>query len=429
MLLPNETAPRLTMTGRSIPPPHLLKVWRFVRWLDQARWYAMGGLIPGPIFGTLKPDEKLLTHWLCYITDQQRPYEQVWEQGGPIFAEIVRAYTTSRSDPLNALKQFTMPAKRPSGVDLFTAKVQVAGGKSLSFTPRFGVQMFSIATTLDALERYNRSLTEYLAAHWGFCTQESQSDGDDPTHRIAFLLYLLSYWEITTGLTSVHRRRFRQAVERRTRRLLKILSRPETLQQTYDSWLSQSDRYHKRLWAALRDYVKPGSTYRAYLLEALEAIDRADIVTFFQSHEIEVLRGLEVPGDVWNLRFFSRVLGATVNPSSFRAWYEALRKDSRLPDDTYVEQFDVSFDYSAEMCANRSYGTCILRRESRIRELCLPLNGIAWEGKLCPVTAYLCGYEYPCTPKGCPVREEEPEDLCEGCILTISEQLSPAKKG
>jgi hypothetical protein len=133
-----------------------------------------------------------------------------------------------------------------------------------------------------------------------------------------------------------------------------------------------------------------------------------------------MLGSLEIPGDLWNLRFFERLFGANVDPASFRGWYEALRHEVRLPAGTYVEQFDVSFDYSPSMCAERAYDTCIFRKESRIRELCPPLEGIPWQGKLCPVTAYLCGYEYPCDPQGCPVREEEPEDLCRGCRLNIS---------
>lgn len=407
----------------SNPPAHVLKVWRFVRWLDRARWHTMeANLIPGPVFATLEVDQKLLVHWLCYITDQQRPYEQVWEQGGPIFAEIVRAYAGAQESALDILKRFTKPAEKPGGVDRFTAKVQQADGEPPGFTARFGMHLFSIATTLTVLEEYNRSLTQYIGVHWAFCTRGSEGEADDLTHRMAFLLYLLSYWEVTTGLTSVHRAPFQRAVHRRRRKLAKMLSRPDTLQEEYHYWLTHSDRYHKRLWAAFRDYVKPGSAFRDYLLQALEAIDRPDIAAFLRSHEVEMLRGLEVPGDLWNLRFFDRVFGANVRPASLRAWYDTLSKAARLPDDTYVEQFDVSFDYSPNMCDHRAYGTCVFRRESRIRELCLPLNGVAWEGKLCPVTAYLCGYVYPCNPEGCPVREEESEDLCRGCMLTISER-------
>jgi len=67
----------------------LIKAWPIVKWLDDARWNigASGSLIPGHIFASLEPSSQILTHWLCYITDQRRPWQGVWSDGGPVFAE------------------------------------------------------------------------------------------------------------------------------------------------------------------------------------------------------------------------------------------------------------------------------------------------------------------------------------------------------
>jgi len=411
----------------------LLGVWRLMRWLDQARWCATNTtneLIPGSVFETLRPEQKVLTHWLCYVTNQQRLYEQVWEEGGPIFAEVVAAYTQGTKPPLDVLEQFTEPGETPRGVDRFVAREQCGaeqrdGDGRLSFAPRFGAHLFSIALTLIGLEKYRRSLVQYIGDHWLFCA--SGSLPGSTAHRIAFLLYLLSYRDMRTKLTSLRQVEFAAAVDERQRSAEKILDNEELLREEYESWLKQPQRYHKRLWAALRDYVKPGSRFQLLFHEALKARGRSDISKSLRSNEAEILGGLEVPGDVWNLRFFQRVFGADVNPQSvtqwpqfFRQWYETLSKDEKLLADMYLEQFDVSFEYSPNMCNHSSYATCIFRRESRIRELCPPLSKVAWQGKLCPVAAHVCRYRYPCDPSGCPVREEQADDLClNGCKLTI----------
>lgn len=413
------TVPKLADSAS--PPAQLVKVWRFIRWLDGARWQGGGyGAIPGPVFAGLKPEAKILTHWLCYVTDQQRPYEEVWEQGGPIFAEIVNRYTATSQDAFTVLQAHTIATLKRGGVDGFSSKDQTTEGEAIGFRPRFGMHLVSIAATLEILSRHGRSLPKYIAAHWPLCEQDPRSDGMEIIRRVAFLLYLLSYADVKRGLTSVTSHAFRRFVLSRARRTEKLLADPKRFDEEYSYWLSHDDRYHKRLWAALRDYVKPGSPFKEWLLATLESMGRSDIAGSMRRHEDAIVRGLEVPGDVWNLRFFKHLFGDSVDPASFRGWYEGMRPSGALPEGAYVEQFDVSFDYSPYMCEERGFATCIFRRESRIRELCPPHNHVQWEGKLCPVAAYLCGYEYPCKPSGCPVREQEPDDLCPGCELTVS---------
>jgi hypothetical protein len=90
----------------------LLKAWPIIRWLDNARWGvgASSSVIPGPAFASLDSCGQILTHWLCYITDQQRPWEEVWWMGGPIFAEVVQQYkaVNMRKKVLDLLRSFTI---------------------------------------------------------------------------------------------------------------------------------------------------------------------------------------------------------------------------------------------------------------------------------------------------------------------------------
>ncbi len=46
----------------------------------------------------LTADEKLLTHWLSYITDRQMPFMRVWEIGGYVLSHLVRAFERCNSD-------------------------------------------------------------------------------------------------------------------------------------------------------------------------------------------------------------------------------------------------------------------------------------------------------------------------------------------
>jgi len=47
----------------------------------------------------LTPDEELLTHWLCYVTDRQTTFERVWEVGGYVISHMVRAFMRDEKTP------------------------------------------------------------------------------------------------------------------------------------------------------------------------------------------------------------------------------------------------------------------------------------------------------------------------------------------
>jgi len=40
----------------------------------------------------LTSDEQLLTHWLCYITDRQTPFQRIWDVGGYVISHMVRTF-------------------------------------------------------------------------------------------------------------------------------------------------------------------------------------------------------------------------------------------------------------------------------------------------------------------------------------------------
>ncbi|RKX18029.1 MAG: hypothetical protein DRP51_09840, partial [Candidatus Zixiibacteriota bacterium] len=64
---------------------------------------------------SLSNDEKLLTHWLCYITDRQMPFRRIWDIGGFILSEIVHKIREKKDmailDPANIKNSYFIKAK------------------------------------------------------------------------------------------------------------------------------------------------------------------------------------------------------------------------------------------------------------------------------------------------------------------------------
>lgn len=394
----------------------LARAWPTVKWLDDARWYAgtSGSLIPGPIFASLPPSCQILTHWLCYITDQQRKWELVWIYGGQVFAEIVQQYKSIRStqETLDLLSSFT-ESNGPRKVDTFKSKQQTMNGKKIAYRPRYGIHMLSIARTLNLLNDFENDIVAYLRANTAFAFTHSSYTDDSFTLRTVFLLYLLSYDGIFTGMTSFHiqRKEFAEILDRDRQRLNRLLQFERELENYYHRWIN--NRFVKRLWAAFRDYVKPGSFHEPIFLEALHQAGATQFINMLEQDRKSVLHALEVPGDLWNLRFFQRLFGDKINSASdLRYYWKRLRAERRLSDEFYPEQFDISFDFTPRMCDRQLGPICPFRDSPELKKFCLGNSG---KGRLCPITRILCGYESQCSPAACPVMEGILEDVCSGC--------------
>ena len=398
----------------------LLGSWPIIKWLDDARWSkgASKSLIPGPVFDSLSPNSKILTHWLCYITDQQRPWQDVWMMGGPIFAEVVQHYedTARADDTLDLLLEFTS-INTEGSVDIFSSKQQRIDGKTMTYTPRFGSHMVSIAGTLCILAGFEGNMITYLSSNIPFIFRTSSVQDDSPTLRMAFLYYLLSYNDIHTRMTTFHnqRREFEQDLEQRRRYIDELLRSGNKLENTYYGWIRH--RFHKRLWASFRDYVKPGSYHEPIFIEALKQSKATSIVDLLEQNRKQVLCALELPGDTWNLAFNKRLFDSKINhPADLRQYYDQLRLEGILSDDFYPEQFDMSFDFAPRMCESGEQELCPLKKSSKLAYYCFGNTG---KGKLCPVTKILCSYESDCVPTVCPILTGTIDDICAGCTANI----------
>ena len=89
----------------------LIKIFKLVSWFDKKRWCNENQQKEREkIFATFDPNltnsEKILTHWLCYITDRQMPSMRVWKNGGAVSSNLVQKYKTSGKYLKEILREF-----------------------------------------------------------------------------------------------------------------------------------------------------------------------------------------------------------------------------------------------------------------------------------------------------------------------------------
>jgi hypothetical protein len=404
----------------------LLIAWPIIKWLDDARWGrgASGSLIPGHVFARLTEPEQILTHWLTYTTDQQRPFEGVWSSGGPVFAEIVENYRncSNKDDVMDLLCLYTQEQPDPKKkVDIFSSKIQSLGGKYLTYTPRYGSHLVSISRTLYVLMEFGKSIGSYLSNHTSFIFDLASIQDDSATARMAFLLYLLSFHKVPRGITSYHSQRgeFAKDLEIYYHLLARLLASHDELSKLYKWWMHYN-RFHKRLWAAYRDYFKPGSQFESVFTRSMNFKAAKPITDFITNNRQLVLTQLELPGDLWNLAFFKYIFDGSIrNAKDLRFAYNKLRSSGMLSDQYYPEQFDISFDFAPRMCDGFQESLCPFADGLKLLQYCIGNQAGTPSERLCPINKILCGYEANCLPASCPVIAHVPVQICAGCTPKI----------
>jgi len=366
--------------------PDALRFARVVTWLDSARWAKAVDLISNRIYETLEPAEKMLVHWLCYITDRVRPFRQVWEEGGFVFSSIVADYSAGLAASLTVGR--FLEERQTSGKGKLPAYYATDGDKEVAYAPRFGADARSIERALTILENYDRSVVAFISHFISRFRDEPQG-----LSRLAHCLDLLTY-RLDVAIEEAH----------------SLLDSEDRLSTRFEKWNKRSTEGHKRLWAALRDYRKPGSPYRRYLETLLKWPKKG-----FE------LDQLELPGDVWNDRFSDRLVEPIARSVELKmtrtkgsqAARQLYKRILDLDPDTafYPERLDFSFDFAPRMCDVEMCDVCLFAEAPKLP--CLGELGEE-EGKLCPVVLYSCGYRHPCRVADCPVADEISYGLCEG---------------
>ena len=77
-------------------PRNLSNTFLITSFFDDARWSSETNYNLINYFSDdLTDDDKLLTHWLCYITDRQMEFRRIWDVGGYIVSNIINSVRLS----------------------------------------------------------------------------------------------------------------------------------------------------------------------------------------------------------------------------------------------------------------------------------------------------------------------------------------------
>ena len=262
-------------------------------WLDEIRWASIGNYNSiNYAHRDLTADEKLLTHWLCYITNRQMAFQSVFDVAGYVFSDLVRAYTSNRRQRVLATLDTYLRVKgrtwrlactihRPN-----TILGRYGMTTEASFASRYMPDdLVRICRTLEILNAVSgRSLSRFLVKHIDW-TQ-------DHLHvipQIAHSLNQLTY----AGGGAVSEKQFEEALDK--------ASEQAGLFKFTDARPSLFGR--KRLWCTLRDYLK-SKEFNPLFVKALAGAgnESADQWKYDNPALKDALAAIELPGDVWNKR-------------------------------------------------------------------------------------------------------------------------------
>jgi len=372
---------------------------KVVAWLDSARWSKENqeSLIWQSSTSS-SPSQEVLVHWLTYITDIQRPWQDVWKSGTSIFREIVKSFSTTNfqsktiNDTKRKVRDFLDDFKtgRPKA-----GKVRTFKYGNIKYTPRYPDQHTFIERTLIILaDQYEKDFIKFIGESIKRWEQDHQG-----LYHVAFDLYLLTYSKLDLNIT------------------VKSLNNKKRHETLYSKW----DRFgYKRLWAALRDYRKARNYLqltRQGLCKAFGQKEGNRLYKIWTKKSNFAFNLLELPGDVWNINFMQRVvkpltdnLGLQIK-KSWGASYIAREIYEKMTTKLfYPEQLDISFDLSAKACENEDCDLCPFGKHE-LRDLCLSDTSAA-RNKYCPILLGTCQYRMVCDPTNCPVVNGIGKGLC-----------------
>jgi|GEM_PF-6873878 len=169
----------------------LIEICKTISWMDLMSQNAECNYNDGNLFREgleLTNCEKILTHWICYITNRQMPFEIVWDKGVRVFSELVSEYSRrNKLTPENILKKYYESYKNKNKKERFRFKS--TGG--VTFASRYITQDYkNILQTLEVLnhEKYKRNIIAYIVD-----IIRRFKDKEDLLLRVACGLHLLTY--------------------------------------------------------------------------------------------------------------------------------------------------------------------------------------------------------------------------------------------
>ena len=380
----------------------LIEICKTISWMDRMSQNAECNYNDGNLFREgleLTNCEKILTHWICYITNRQMPFEIVWDKGVRVFSELVSEYSRrNKLTPENILKKYYESYKNKNKKERFRFKS--TGG--VTFASRYITQDYkNILQTLEVLnhEKYKRNIIAYIVD-----IIRRFKDKEDLLLRVACGLHLLTY-QLDGGNAN-------------SEQIINIINNNEEFERRLSTFKKTSTHDKKRLWCCIRDYKK--GLYHQIFIEAIKEVakNEGDANELISTWKDLPMNQLELPGDIWNNNpvfrdnLFADVIDINSIPKTWkmpdivRDLYEQLKEKEELKD-FYPEQFDVTFDFVPRMCDKKLCNVCPFG--NGIEKTCIPTKN-----KYCPVLLFSCGYIVKCSENDCILKKDSSKGICRG---------------
>ena len=417
-----ETSQAETKTDKGI------KNLNFIRFLDEARWKLNCYYTPN-YFDPKEMDseQKLLTHFLGYITNRQTSYELIFMKLDFIFSHLVYDFMKNGKTPDDLL----LTQQTESYFDEFNGRFVVkkamdekavygkykqflatTDDEGISATSRYFPNDFvAIYCALKILEeRFEKSFFNYIEK----CLEKAKHNNKNEMECLLYGLWLLGYSDIGQWKKDDKDNKNnkpvitdKEAIKKKAEykcdcdKVNHFLQNGE-VQKDFEKELFKS----KRLICFVRDLLKC-EHYRKLFSEKFSE----------EAKKLEKqLYVLELPGDVWNnnnvfrncfLKDFpddSKKSTDQFNQIARKLYKGLWEKGTVKKEDYYPEQLDATFDFVPRMCSKFvNCSSCPLHERSAGKipdDLCIKELD---ENKCCPFLLHACGYKVSCKDiKSCP---------------------------
>lgn len=382
------------------------RIFNVFSFFDDFRWQNKENYNLINFFRTdLDDDTKILTHWLCYITDRQMDFEIIWDVGGYVFSEIVQEIKQIKKVSLiKPVIENSFVRKDNEGKYYFLGKTDAnerilnnysgfINQNKVQFKSRFlPSDYLCILSTFVILENFNYSLSEYISYVY-----LKNKNKNDIIRRLLFSLYLLTYFDIGKPKSddiSNYEYNLSKAIQRKEL-VLKLLNDEITFDEHLKIFKKKIMFKQKRAWCSLRDFIKSYEFHPYFKNAMMQYIKDEDIQALKTE---ECLGQFVLPGDVWNNNsvFGKCILGKTPYENSKKSLNIILDNYyvKNKPKIGYPEQFDVTFDFVPRMCKKNNCDICPIKNinsNNNIEKICV--NN---KDKYCTVALCSCNYKSNC---------------------------------
>lgn len=392
--------------------------FQFIRFMDEARWKSYGNTynydIPNYFNKDMKREQKILTHFLGYITDRQTPFKLIFERLDFIFSQLVDDYVKGESPQTLLVDEDNKDCyfgKKAEGKYAFRERIkkdykisqypdvldQLPKDERLCVASRFyPTDYIAILCTLEILSGYNRNIIDYIKRAIGKAAKK-----DDKLKCVLYALWLLGYADIGTWSKDkknkigkkndqhIFSKKHRDDVAEKKGKSIKNFFEYGLSDKKYLDFL-KNDRYKtKRVTCFLRDLLK-FDHFSEMFKPCIGDEDFKDLK--------DQLKDLDLPGDVWNNNSTFRKCfladSGNENKEPFNMIIRGLHDKEKNPE-WYPEQLDCTFDFVPRMCEKQNETNCIhcpIKNDGKI-----PKDFCSSDGtKFCPFLLYACGYATKC---------------------------------